>query len=215
MIITSLKKKRSDVEICFDDNSKLLLDYRVVFDNGLRRNDLLNESQINIFLYRSEKHKIKDSAFRFLSRRLHSSQELRTKLIKKRFRKEIIDEVIMGLVNKNFLNDLNFAQSYLNEKISRKREGFNKVKADLIKKGIARNIIAQLIDLVDSNLLEKNAFELARKKLSFLKARETDNKKMRQKLFSFLMSKGYEIDLINIVLNKLNLEKGEEHYDLL
>lgn len=203
MIISSLHKKRNDVDLFFEDGSKIILDYRVVIDNRLRAGDSITEETIQYLLNRSELSRIKDQAFRFLSIRHHSCQELKLKLIKKKHPENLIDEVISELIEKKYLNDYDFAKSYIDEKLTRKKYGSIKLRSGLIQKGIDRRIIDNLLINVDLQLSFDNAFLLTQKKYNQLIQKEQDKNKIKQKLFIFLMNKGFETDTIMSVLKKL------------
>ncbi len=206
MVITSLKKIRGDVELILDDGSKIRLDYRIVYDNGLRKFDDLSDDMLKTLQYNSKVLQIKDSAFRFLARRLHSSRELMTKLIKKGFDKSLVDDTIRSLIKQKYLDDDQFAKLLVEERSVKKRFGVNKIKSELMKKGIDRKIIDSMVNQQDTDLAESNAFYLAQKKLKLLTEKIDDKRKIKEKLYSYLAGKGYESDTIMKVINGLNLD---------
>lgn len=203
MIITALQQKGNNVLVCFDDGEFITLDYRTVTDNGLRKNDLIDEKKIEFLISASELQKAKDSAFRFLGMRHHSTSELRTKLIKKKYHKDIIEKILTDLTEKKLLNDEQFAQAFLEERSIKKKVGINKLKVELFKKGINRNIIEKTLLRIDHELSYEHALELAKWKFDSIKRKETDNRKIKAKLFSSLSSRGFESDLIMKVLNEV------------
>lgn len=209
MIISALKQKGSNVVVCFDDGEFTTLDYRTVVDNGLRKNDSIDEAKKERLISESNLLKTKDSAFRFLSRRHHSVSELRTKLIKKKYLKEIIENVLQDLADKNFLDDEQFAKAYIEEKSVKKKIGINRLKAELFKRGIDRKIVDKVLSNVDSELSYDQALELAKRKSEFLRRKEIDKRKLKSKIFSFLSSRGFESEIIMKVLH--NLEPDEEN----
>lgn len=209
MIITSLVRKRSDVELLFDDGNKVLVDYRVVYDNGLRKYDNISEDELKSFLLKSELLQIRDAAFRLLARRLHSSHELKLKLVKKKYDKSIIDNVIQSLKEQNYLDDDQFAKLLVEEKSVKKKFGRNKIKAELYKKGINKSIIDSVLNNQDDELNYNNAIFLAKKKLKLLNDKNTDKRKLKEKLFSFLLSKGYDSELIMKVINNMNFDSSD------
>lgn len=208
MIITALHRKGSNVLVYFDESEPVTLDYRTVIDNGLRENDNIDEQTYDRLISESIFLKTKDSAYRLLGRRHHSTSELRTKLIKKNIPKVIIEKVLSELTDKDLLNDEQFAIAYLEERSVKKKIGHNKIKAELFKKGIDRKIIENVLVSIDSELSYLQALELAKRKKSTLERKGTDKKKMRAKIFSFLSSRGFESDLIIKVMN--NFESGED-----
>ena len=212
MIITALQQKGNNVLVCFDDGEFITLDYRTVTDNALGKNDLIDEKKIDQLISDSEFLKAKDSAFRFLGRRHHSTSELRTKLIKKKFPKEIIEKVLADLTDQALLNDEQFAIAYLEERSVKKKIGLNKLKSELFKKGIERKIVDNVLLLVDSDLSYEQALGLAKRKNLILQRKERDKKKLKSKIFSFLSSRGYESDVIMKVLNNIESDEEEETF---
>ncbi len=203
MIITALQRKGNNVIIIFDDREPVTIDYRTVLDNGLRKNDSIDEKFFEQLISESSFLKIKDSAFRLLGRRHHSTSELRNKLAKKKYQKEIIEKVLADLTTGKFLDDEQFAVAYLEER-SLKKIGVNKLKAELFKKGIDRKIIDKVLLNIDSDLSYEQAFELAKRKILFLQRKELDKNKLKTKIFSYLSSRGFESEIILKVLNDMN-----------
>lgn len=211
MIITALQRKGSNVLICFDEDEPITLDYRTVLDNGLRKNDKIDEKIYERLVSESIFLKTKDSAFRLLGRRHHSTSELRTKLIKKKFPKETIEKVLADLTDQTLLNDEQFAIAYLEERSVKKKIGLNKLKAELFKKGIERKIIDNVLLGVDNELSYEQALELAKRKKLTLQGKEKDKRKLKSKIFSFLSSRGFESDVIMKVLNNIDADDDEEN----
>lgn len=203
MVVTALQRKGSNVKVYFDDSEPVIIDYRTVLDNGLRKNDFIDDQFLDKLVTESTMLKIKDSAFRLLARRHHSTSELRNKLSKKKYAKEIIDKVLSEFTDKNILDDEKFAVAFLEEKSVKKKIGINKLKAELFKKGIPRDIIERVLLTVDPELSYIQALELARKKISSLSQKDTDQRKLHAKVYAFLSSRGFESEIIMRVFNEL------------
>ena len=208
MVITALSQKGNNVIISLDDGEFITLDYRTVIDYGLRKNDIIDENKRERLISESNFLKAKDSAFRFLGRRHHSISELKTKLIKKKYSSDIIEKVISDLTSRNFLDDVQFAESYVEERAIKKKVGVNKLKSELYKKGIDRNITEKILAGVNQETSYENAYQLALKKNESLLKRGQDSRKRKSKIFGFLSSRGYEPDVIIKVLN--NIVKAED-----
>jgi len=108
------------------------------------------------------------------------------------------------LKEKNLINDKEFAKQYVDERLRRKKVGIIKIRSELLKKGINREIIDELLNGFEINdEMKENVFFIAEKKFNRLKLRKLDNKQIKQKLFSFLVNRGYDYDLINETINKI------------
>ena len=80
-----------------------------------------------------------------LSRREHSSKEIREKLLLRFDDKVIINSVITKLEENNLINDTRFAEAYVS---SRKRKGFGpkKISFELLSKGVNQSVANRMID---------------------------------------------------------------------
>lgn len=108
-------------------------------------------------------------------------------------------EKIISLLHENdFLNDERFARLYASGKFRIKRWGKNKIQAELRKKKIPDTFIKQGLDTISKEEYVNTLNELAKKKEREIKNSESRIKK--QKIGNYLLSKGYESDLIWKVL---------------
>lgn len=203
MRIESLVKKNNYVYIQFDNGKSEKVHYEVVLKFGFRRNDEVKEDEYRKLLEAEEEFALQESALRFLSIRPHSTLELRNKLFKKGYSKDKIYRVINSLNDKGYLSDRDFAERFIEENI-KKKKGLLKIKAELLKKGIDREIIDSELSKLDSDqTLYDNAVVLAEKKISSLLDKNLTKGQIKQKLFGFLKNKGYPFEVINNVTEKL------------
>ena len=207
MKITALTKKGNNVLVCFEDGEFVAVDYRTVLDYGLRKYDDLDDNKKLKLISDSEFVKAKDSSFRILAKRQHSGYELRNKLLKKGYTKETIDRTLQSMQTGNYLNDEQFTKAYIDERLKRKKIGINKLKAELFKRGIARNIIEQNLSGIDSELSYENALSLAQRKTELLIKKGIEPNKIKQKVFAFLSSRGYDSETIMKILHTLELRE--------
>jgi regulatory protein len=153
----------------------------------------------------NQKFFIKKKAYDYLGKRIHSAYELRIKLLRKKSDSGLINEAIDDLRNGNYLDDTKFAEVFIEEKIRLKSLGKTKLKSELIKRGISADIISSV--LLEKTPNEADEFELAyrlaEKKYNSLKNRNLEKAKLVQKIYSFLLSKGYNFDVSMKVVDKI------------
>lgn len=205
MKITRITKKDSkNVSIYLENDKIILVNYEILLKSGLRKNDDITEYQIESLIKENQRFAVKQRAFRYLGRRLISENELRVKLKQKKYDENIIEEIINDLKEKKYLDDLEFANVFSYENVKNKFWGKNKIKAELIKKGIDNEIISRVLSekFPEGNDLQ-NAVVLAEKKYKLLSHRNLEQKKINEKLFSFLFSKGYDYEVIKEAVEKL------------
>lgn len=205
MIITAINQIKDNVHILLDNDQKVILRYEIFLKNGFRKGDEISEKDISSLIRQNQLFYIKESAYRFLARRLHSAIELERKLLSKKYDKDLVNEVISDLRERAFIDDEKFAREYTREKLEKKLLGINRIKMELKGKGLSQEIIqAVLEENADSDEIE-NATRLAEKKLKSIRGRNLDKKKLSQRLYSYLASKGFNYEIIKIVLDKLDL----------
>lgn len=203
MRILSLVRKNNYVTVTFDNDEKIRLHYEIAVQCGLRKNDELSETQLKSILKEEELFSLKNSALRLITRRPHSSFELRTKLLKKKFQKEDISKIINDFLSKGYLSDKDFAERFIEEGL-KKKKGLMKIKAELFSKGVSREIIDSIIQKYEGDLLLlPNAKSLAQRKLESLRHKNLEPIQKKQKLFSYLSGKGYSSDIIRQVVDEL------------
>ena len=161
------------------------------------KGDEVNRKKINKIILDNEIFLAKNSAFRYLGNRNHSSSELRKKLNKKGFRKEIIEKVLVDLITKKFIDDIKFTKAFVQFRIERRKEGIIKIHSELIKKGISNEIISEVINTFRENPIHyDNAIVIAQKKYDSLKDKSLEFHKLKGRLFNFLKGKGFTTDII-------------------
>ena len=115
--------------------------------------------------------------------------------------REQSEQVIEKLEEEGFLNDERFASMYAGSKFRVLRWGKVKIKAGLRSKGITDSLITQAFASIDEEAYRKCLHELADAKLRTLKG-INDERVVKQKVFAYLASKGFEENLIFQELNK-------------
>jgi regulatory protein len=143
--------------------------------------------------------KARQQAFRLLSFRARSEQEIRDRL-KEKHGNEIAADVTRQLQEEGFLNDQTFARDRARQLAVNKLEGNRAIADDLRRKGIDLNIIDGAIEAVREELSEPEAIRQLLKKRGFPAA--LPDRSWKEKTGRFLQSKGYPTGLIFEILNK-------------
>ena len=199
-----VKKDEKNVVVYLDNEEKLFLTYEVLLKNGLRKDRDIPADHFQFLIRENQKHHIKQKAFSYIGRRHHSAFEIRTKLRQKKYDKDLIEEIISDLTENKYIDDLEFARLFADENIRLKLWGKNKIKGELIKKGVDQGIISQVLNekFPGGNDLE-NAAELVMKKYRTLQKRKLDELKLKQKLYAFLSSRGYDYETSKEAVEKI------------
>ena len=198
------RKDEKNVSVYFDNGERLILSEDTFYNSGLRKGDEISEDRFSFFIEQNILYHIKQRAFSYLARRFHSERELLIKLKQKSYEERLIKLVLNELREKSFIDDQVFANHFIEEKLKRKRWGTNKIRAALFNKGVSVSIIDEVLKSFDSEEDQNEAaLSLVKKKYENLKKRETDNRKLKQKLIAFLLSRGFEYEISVEVVSKI------------
>jgi regulatory protein len=145
--------------------------------------------------------KAKDYAFLLLKFRLRSENEIYRRLKKKKFPEAVIKETIAFLKEKRFIDDELFAKSWIDSRL-KKSLGLRRIKSELNLKGIDVKLIEEQINKVKENYSEEETVaDIARERSAKLKGVEP--KKARQRLYSYLLRRGFSSDAIIEAMDNL------------
>ncbi len=210
--IVNIRLKNENYAIIdFEAGPSLTVPKMLVYEMGLRKGDELSEEMITTLQKENELHTCENKALDYLSRRLHSSMELRRKLMQKGYPKETIEEVIKKMRSLKYLDDRKYAELLVNESINLRHEGTQKIRARLMEKGITKEIIQEVLSIGEvASFEDENIKLIADKKLFALKKRFTDKKAVTQKLTAYLLSKGFSYQTIR---NYLRITDQESDLD--
>ena len=200
-IITKIevgKRNKERVNIFINDEFAFSVSAEIVYKENLKVKQEIDIDSLKKIVNEDNYIKCKNSALKIIERTHKSEKEIRDKLVLKDYENHIIDKTINFLKEYNFLNDSNYAKMYVRDKS--KTQGQMKIKYTLKQKGIDESLIEKELSMIDTNELKDVAIDLALRKYKTLCKRENDKYKLKQKLYRFLMGKGYEYSLISEVI---------------
>jgi regulatory protein len=130
-----------------------------------------------------------------------TQQEVRTKLFSYGLEPDDVEEIIVRLGQEKMLDEERYAQAYVRGKYGLKKWGRRKIVQGLKSKGISDYCIKQGLKEIDYDVYEQNLQQLLEKKNATEKEKHPFAR--RQKLTYYLMSKGYESDLVQDAIKKI------------
>lgn len=137
----------------------------------------------------------------FCAYRDRSHKEVEEKLREMRMIPSAQEQIIIQLMQEDFLNEERFARSFVRGKFRIKKWGRIKIKQELKFREISSPIIKLAFTEIEEKDYRSTLYEVAEKKLRLIK--EKDSYKKRQKLSDFLLRKGYESALVYDTVNDL------------
>ncbi len=141
--------------------------------------------------------------WRLIKFRMRSEAEIRRRLADKKYDAPVIEELIAYFNNLGYINDREFAASWMRARLS-KPLGLRVVQAELKKKGIDSRIIDELLSEKKNAVNEPAVVEeLAGRQYNRLKEKKDSPDKIRRKLYGYLMRRGFSTDTVIEIINKL------------
>jgi len=136
-------------------------------------------------------------AIKLLTLRRRSVLEIESRLQKKGYNTDIIQQVLADLNSYKYLDDELFAESYINDRMNFRPCGRFLIKKELKERGIAENIISRKIEeLISVEKEIESARKLAIQKSKTISS-NTEKSKAIQKVKVFLQSKGFSFEIIS------------------
>jgi len=156
------------------------------------------------------KKKPLEYALYLIEMRDRSVNEIRQKMEQKEYLPEDIEKTVQFLLDKDFLNDERFVESYIKQ-LQFRSQGIYKIRMQLARFGLERELIEEKLGEIDSEAEYEKAKELAinwmaKKGYSDASAGASTpeiRRKKYEKVGRFLAGRGYSLDIVKKILNEL------------
>ncbi|MFN0049814.1 MAG: regulatory protein RecX [Cytophagales bacterium] len=150
-------------------------------------------------------------ASRYCAYQERTQAEVRNKLRELELWDEAIEEVIVELIQENFINEERFAKAYASGKFRNLKWGKIKIKQGLKQHGLSDYCIKKGLAEIAGDDYEKTITKLIEKKLPAMK--EKNSSIRNQKMIKFLMGKGFEADIVIDLIKKTTTEKSKINFN--
>lgn len=170
----------------------------------LKSGQHLSDAQVAALQAEDEVGKAVDSAARFLSYRPRSTEEIRRNLAEKSIPEPVISQALARLEQLGVLDDVAFAQFWVQARTTAKPMGTNALRYELRQKGLSDETIEQALESLDN---ADEAYKAARARVA--KLRGTDRRTFRTKLTGFLQRRGFDYGAVSDALERLMDELDE------
>ena len=203
-IITKIevgKRNKERVNIYIDEEYAFSISAELIYKENIKVKDKIDVDSLKKLADEDNYIKCKNTALKTIERTYKSEKELAQKLALKGYDDHIINRTINFMKEYNLLNDNNYATMYVKDKS--RNIGKKKIKYSLLQKGIDEEIIESELEKINNDEVKAIVYEMALKKYKVFSKRENDNYKLTQKLYRFLMGKGYDYDFIKDVVKSI------------
>jgi Uncharacterized protein conserved in bacteria len=136
-----------------------------------------------------EREKALERMMMLCSRSEHSSGEIAEKLLK--LEAQDAAGIVAQLQKDGFIDDRRFAAAFVHDKSILQGWGSLKIKLALQRKGVAQQIISEVMEDMETGKADERLESLLRTKWRSLSSEE-DLEKKKMKLFRYALGRGYE-----------------------
>ncbi len=140
-----------------------------------------------------------NSALRILTGRDHSRYELVQKLKQRGFSPDIIEKVVLECQRLDYVDDNRTSRVYIRQ-LMRKGYGAKRIRVELKRKGLSerpdQGVISQMISDIDELEVAGRIFKKNIKRFE----REIDPRKRKNKIYRFLLARGFSAETIGNLL---------------
>lgn len=194
------KRGQKRLNVFCDGTFAFSVKREVIVEQGIRVGQTLSDSQVEELLRADLLYRCLEAAFRLLSYRPRSEAEIRGRL-SRRFEGETIEKTIIHLKENQLIDDAAFAEFWRDNRESFRPCGKRLLRKELKGKGVASEVIDEVIEMVKD---EESAYRAAQRRV---RALETDYETFRRKLGAFLGRRGFSYGVINSTVERLWRER--------
>ncbi len=142
-----------------------------------------------------------NQAMKLCSKKEYSSGEMKKKFLEWELTEEVAQKVLSSLRDENFIDDIRFAQAFVNDKLKFSKWGKIKISYMLRQKGVSDLIVSEALKKIDQEGYEKILINELQKKIRSIKA--ANNYELKGKLIQFAASRGFEYEVASKIVNKI------------
>ncbi|MDO6355458.1 regulatory protein RecX [Caloramator sp. CAR-1] len=198
MKVMEIRKLKSEnlYLVVFENERNIKIGLEMLIKYNIIEGKDLTQEDIDTILQEYEIKSAYNYALHLLERKMYPENQVRNKLLKKGFNEMVVEKTISKLKEYGFVNDEEYIKKYIEYSIT-KKFGSRRIITNLKQKGLY--IKEKDID-INSETLYENAKLLALKKLNIM---AKDKKNVKQKLYNYLVYRGYDNEVIFKVLKEI------------
>lgn len=166
----------------------------------------ISEEKISKLIQDDEREKALQSALRFIGYKARTTIEIKKKLQSLEFLEEVVESVIGELKDKEYINDHQFANEWVEIRSKTKPRSHFLLSLELKKKGVDQEIIDSVLETIPEDI------ELAKRfAMSYLrKLSSANNEELYRKLTGALMRKGFSYSVTKDVIDDVIKNRNQE-----
>ncbi len=196
------KRRKSRFSVFVDDVYAFSLDADLLVSSGIAEGDEVDDARLAELRREGERRYALERAYRLLAARDRSEAEMRQRLQQIGFDEETVEHTLGVLRRQKYLDDRAFAERFARSQLAVRPVGRRELQRRLREKGIHEDLLAEVLSAVYPESEEE---ELARREAVRRLRRyrnETDRRRVRSRIASFLARRGFEWPVVQSVLDQ-------------
>ena len=169
------------------------LSKELLYSCGIKEEQEISVEELEKIGLLIERVSAENYCFRLLSFRGRSIKEIGSRLGLAGFSGEVIESVVAGLKEKGYLDDIDFARMWAEERFNSGKYGKRRIRQELSGKGVERTIIDSQLSLLSEREEREHALELVFKK--YRGTATSDPLKLQRRVYQFLLRRGFDAEL--------------------
>ena len=202
------KLKNGMYQVIFENFDTVILHENIILKYDLLITKEVNDDILKKMLKENSKYIGIDLALHFLAKKMRSTKEVDDYLKKNDIDKLNREEIIKYLKSENYLNDLEFAKAYVNDRIILSNDGPNKIENKLVDLGIDNDLINKSITFFTEESQIEKIEKIANKLINTNKNKS--KKLLKNKIIEYLYNLGYSKELINKCIEDLDFKDDKD-----
>lgn len=168
----------------------------------LKVRQTLTESKLQEIMDTTETQTAFDKCLNLLGKSMKTTKQIKDYLQQKGFGDRVSQNVVNKLKEYRYIDDEAYAIAFVSQ--FKTNKGAFRIRQELMLKGIKKEIIDEALTGIDENENVENAFNIAKKAV---KGKQIDQKQLI-KVNRHLLSRGFDFETVNVVINRLKTENG-------
>ena len=196
--ITSVRAQQKDpdrVSVFLDESFAFGLAADVAVAEGLKKGQVLTPERQLALLIKEEVVRARQAALEYLSRGSKTATEVRRSLSRRGFSDAAAEDALAKMEDYGYLDDAAYAVAFAKSRSASGGHGPQRIRADLLKKGVSRDAIDRALEDLDRDGLADSARALADKRWRALSG-EDDLRKRKKKTTDYLLRRGFSYDQV-------------------
>ena len=207
MKITKIEKKKRLYLLELDDSEKLYITEDTIVRFMLSKGMEITEQELSEIQHYAQFSYGKNLALYHLSFKQRTEKEVKDYLTQHDIQPEIISQVLDNLKKDNWINDREYAHSFIQSNLLTGDKGAFVLTQKLSQKGISSNIIEEELNQFDfTELTDKVAEKLLKKHQGKL-----PSKALQDKILQSLINKGFSYSQAKTAYQHLEIEEDQEN----